>query len=479
MAGDIRKLGSQTLIYGTGYIVTRMLNFFLLPFYSHLFHPSQYGVASLVFSGIAFLNIIYHYGLDSAFLRFYTKKGDYQREEAFTAAFFSLLCTGIVLSLLLFINSAWISRAFLGSSEYERLIRLASGILLMDTLVNIPLHTLRMNDKAITFTFINLANVILNMSLNIWLIRFKGMGLEGIFWANIAASSLSFILLLPVLKKNLKAVFNTRLFRKMLRFGLPFVPGGMASMVLELIDRYMLRIMVDYETVGLYSTGYKLGIFMLIVVMGYKFAWQPFFLNKADDPQAPTTFGRVFTVFNVMMALVFLGVTLFIHDFITLRIFGITVFGQNYWQSEHIVPVILGAYIFLGMYINFLPSIYFSEKTGVIPLISGSAALLNVILNYFLIQSFGMTGAAWATFLSYLWMAGLTYFVVRRWYAIPYNWKKVFLTYGLLMVVLLVYYLGNLTALHEKAGLFLVYAGSLFFFKIGDFHQIRRILKRE
>lgn len=89
--------------------------------------------------------------------------------------------------------------------------------------------------------------------------------------------NIEFILLLPVLKKNLKAVFNTRLFRKMLRFGLPFVPGGIASMVLELIDRYMLRIMMDYETVGLYSAGYKLGIFMLIVVMGYKFAWQPFF----------------------------------------------------------------------------------------------------------------------------------------------------------------------------------------------------------
>ena len=479
MAGDIRKLGSQTLIYGTGYIVTRMLNFFLLPFYSHLFLPSVYGVASLVFSGIAFLNIIYHYGLDSAFLRFYTKKGDYDREEAFTAAFLSLLCTGIVLSLFLFFNSTWISRIFLGSPQYEQLIRLSSGILLMDTLVNIPLHTLRMNDKAVSFTLINLANVVLNMSLNIWLIRFRGMGLEGIFWANIAASTLSFILLLPVLKKNLKAVFNTRLFRKMLRFGLPFVPGGIASMVLELIDRYMLRIMMDYKTVGLYSAGYKLGIFMLIVVMGYKFAWQPFFLNKADDPQAPETFGRIFTVFNVMMALVFLGVTLFIHDFITLKVFGITIFGQNYWQSEHIVPIILGAYIFLGMYINFLPSIYFSEKTGVIPLISGSAALMHVILNYYLIQFFGMTGAAWATFLSYLWMAGLTYFVVRRWYPIPYNWKKVFITYGLLIIVLLAYYLGNLTALPEKAGLFLVYTGSLFFFKIGDFNQIRRVLTRE
>lgn len=479
MSGDIRKLGSQTLVYGTGYIVTRMLNFFLLPFYSHLFHPSEYGVASLVFSGIAFMNIIYHYGLDSAFLRFYTKKGNYDREEAFTAAFFSLLCSGILFSLIIILNSSWISRVLLGSSEYSLLIRLASGILLMDTLVNIPLHTLRMNDKAVAFTLINLANVILNMSLNIWLIRFKGMGLEGIFWANIAASSLSFILLLPVLKRKLKAVFNTALLKKMLRFGLPFVPGGIASMVLELIDRYMLRIMTDYETVGLYSAGYKLGIFMLIVVIGYKFAWQPFFLKKADDAEAPVVFARVFTIFNVMVAVVFLGVTLFIHNFITLKVFGVTVFGQNYWQSEHIVPIILGAYIFLGMYINFLPSVYFSEKTSVIPLISGSAALLNIILNYFLIQAFGMTGAAWATFLSYLWMAGLTYFVVRRWYLIPYNWKKVFITYGLLLVVLAAYYLGNLTTLPEKAGLFLIYAGSLFFFKIGDFGHIKRMMSRE
>jgi O-antigen/teichoic acid export membrane protein len=479
MAGDIRKLGSQTLVYGSGYIVTRMLNFFLLPFYSHVFHPSEYGVASLVFSGIAFLNIIYHYGLDSAFLRFYTKKGDYKREEAFSAAFFSLLITGLVLSLIIFFNGDFISRIFLGSPEYGKIIRLASGILFMDTLVNIPLHTLRMNDKALSFTLINLANVILNMSLNIWLIRFRGLGLEGIFWANISASSLSLILLLPVLKRNLQTVFNTALFKKMLRFGLPFVPGGIASMVLELIDRYMLRIMTDYETVGLYSAGYKLGIFMLIVVMGYKFAWQPFFLNKADDSQAPAIFARVFTVFNVLMAVVFLGVTLFIHEFITLTIFGFSVFGEQYWQAEHIVPIILGAYIFLGMYINFLPSIYFSEKTGIIPVISGSAAGLNVILNYFLIRAFGMTGAAWATFISYLWMAGLTYFVVRRWYFIPYNWKKVLLTYGLLGLVLMLYFAGNVQNPYEKAGLFLVYTGSLFIFKIGDLSHIKKVLKRE
>ncbi|MDD3806789.1 MAG: oligosaccharide flippase family protein, partial [Candidatus Marinimicrobia bacterium] len=218
MASDIRKLGTQTLIYGTGYVLTRMLNFFLLPFYSHLFHPSEYGVVSLVFSGIAFMNIIYHYGLDSAFLRFYTKKENYAREEAFSATFFSLLSTGILFSIIIFFGSSWISRVFLGSSAYISLIRLAAGILLMDTLVNIPLHTLRMNDKAMTFTGINLANVLLNITLNIWFIRYRSMGIEGIFWANIAASTLSFILLIPILKQNLKAVFNAELYKKMLRF---------------------------------------------------------------------------------------------------------------------------------------------------------------------------------------------------------------------------------------------------------------------
>ncbi|HDT12142.1 MAG TPA: hypothetical protein ENO01_00640, partial [Candidatus Marinimicrobia bacterium] len=452
MAGDLRKLGSQTLVYGAGYITARMLNFFLLPFYSHVFLPAEYGVASLVFSGIAFLNIIYHYGLDSAFLRFYTKKGNYSRKEAFSAAFFSLLISGAAFSLVLYLNANFISRIFLGSDEYGMLIRLGSGILFLDTLVNIPLHTLRMDNKAITFTTINIANVLLNMSLNIWLIRFKGFGLSGIFIANISASFLSLILLSPVLKQNLKTVINSTLYKKMLRFGLPFVPGGIASMILELIDRYMLRIMTDYETVGIYSAGYKLGIFMMIVVMGYKFAWQPFFLNKAEDPEAPVVFARVFSVFNVLMAFVFLGVTLFIHEFITLRLFGTPLFGEDYWRSESIVPIILGAYIFLGMYINFLPSIYFSEKTGVIPLISGSAALLNIILNFFLIRFYGMIGAAWATFLSYLWMAGLTYFVVRRWYFIPYNWKKVLLVYGLLICVLMLYYVTGIQDILIKTG---------------------------
>jgi O-antigen/teichoic acid export membrane protein len=477
MPGDLRKLGTQTLVYGAGYITARMLNFFLLPFYSHVFTPAEYGVASLVFSGIAFLNIIYHYGLDSAFLRFYTKKGTSSREEAFSAAFYSLLISSAVFSLILYLNADFISRVFLGTHIYGTLIRLASGILFLDTVVNIPLHTLRMKNKALTFSAVNLANVLLNMSLNIWLIRFKGYGLEGIFYSNLSASFLSLILLIPILKQNLKTVFNSALYKKMLRFGLPFVPGGIASMILELIDRYMLRVMTDYETVGIYSAGYKLGIFMMIVVMGYKFAWQPFFLNKAEDPNAPGIFARVFTVFNGLMAFVFLGVTLFIHEFITLQIFGTSLFSQNYWHSESVVPIILGAYIFLGMYINFLPSIYFSERTGVIPLISGSAALLNIILNYILITFYGMTGAAWATFLSYLWMAGLTYFVVRRWYPIPYNWRKVLLIYGLLVGVLLIYFMSGIQDILIKFALFVLFILLVFVFRIADFNQIKRMLR--
>ncbi len=423
---DIKQLGSHTVIYGAGYVLTRMIPFFLLPFYSYHINLADYGVVQLIYAAIGFMNIIFHYGLDSAYLRFFVKEdSEYGPREVLTHTFVSLLVTGAVLTVLIYKAAAPVSNLLLGDPKYALYIRYSALILMADNLFIIPLHYLRMVNRPLMFNIINIINVSVNFSLNIYFIHFRHGGLESIFLSNLLASLTTLILVSPVLVKNFSPRFIPSLWKQLLIFGLPFVPGGLASMVLEIIGRYMLQWLTDKETVGLYSAGYKLGIFMLVIITAYKFAWQPFFLNKGKDADAPQTFARIMTFFLYVLFGSFLAVTFFIHDLVTFQMFGLSFLKESYWAALPVVPVILAAYIFLGIYMNLLPAIYFTEKTWVIPIFSGSAAAINVAANYFLIPVLGMMGAAWATFIAYLWMAGITWFVTRKWYPIPYEWKRI------------------------------------------------------
>lgn len=479
MTSDIKRLGKHTLVYGVGYVLTRMIPFFLLPFYTHYISLSDYGVIQLIYAAIGFMNIIYHYGLDSAFLRFFSKQSDdYRPADVFVVAFSSLFVTGVILTSLIVAASEPISRLLLHQEAYSRLIAWSGLILLLDTLVNIPLHYLRMVNRPLLFTGINLVNVTVNLVLNVIFIAYLKKGIEYVFISNAAASLLSLILLLPIFIRNWNWHPPKGVWKLLVIFGLPFIPGGLASMILELIDRYMLEWMTNMDTVGLYSAGYKLGIFMLVVITAYKFAWQPFFLNKGDTPETKMLFGRIMTYFITLLLGLFLLITFFIHEIITFQMAGVTLFGENYWGAESVVPVILAAYIFLGIYMNLLPAIYFTEKTGVIPLISGSSALVNVIACYVLIGRYGMMGAAWATLIAYAWMAILTYLLTKKWYPVPYEWEKIAAVSITALAVLAVWHQFFTESMIMRLLLLAVYTASIVIFNIVSPRQLKAVFRR-
>jgi O-antigen/teichoic acid export membrane protein len=429
---DIISLSKQTLIYGFGYVIARMINFLLLPFYTHHISPAEYGIVSLVYAFIAFMNIIYHYGLENAFIRFYSKTGaseGHEPRDVFSTVLTSLILSSVLFSLLIALFAPALSRVLLQSEAYTHIIRLTAAILFVDALFLIPLHYLRITNKALNFTLITLVNVLINVGLNIYLIRFRGMGIEAIFISNLAASGFNVLVLIPVVIKNWSGRILRGLWKKMLLFGLPFIPGGLASMVIELSDRYMLQWFKGLEDVGLYSAGHKLGIFMMLVVMAFRFAWQPFFLQKHHDPNAPRLFSKILTVFVFAMSLVFLLITFYIQEIVSLPIMGKTLIESEYWAGTAVVPFILAAYLFDGIYINFHPAIYYSGKTWVISLVVGIAALLNVGLNLILIPRVGMIGAGISSLSAYMLMALGTYLIVRHWLPIRYEGYKLLLIF--------------------------------------------------
>lgn len=474
---DIIRLSKQTMVYGVGYVAARMINFLLLPFYSYHISPEAYGAVSLIYAFIAFLNIFYHYGLESAFLRFYSRTGEaegYGKKDVFSTVLSSLLVTSIAFTMLIWFFAPALSRGILGSDYYMHIIRMTAGILFLDAMYLIPLHYLRINNKAMIFTLITLLNVLINVSLNIYLIRYRGMGIEGVFISNLVASAFSFLVLIPVVVKNFNAQFSGLLWKKLILFGLPFVPSGLSSMIIELSDRYMLQWFKGLEDVGLYSAGHKLGIFMMLVVMAFRFAWQPFFLQKHDDPEAPRLFATIMTWFVFLMTIVFLLVSFFIQEIVSFEIFGRHIIAQNYWAGITVVPLILAAYLFNGIYINFHPAIFYTGKTWVISVIVGIAAMINIGLNLIFIPKVGMIGAGISSLSAYVFMAVCTYFVVRKWMHIPYEWGKLAIMFVLTLLLTIIFFVFGIQIAWLKLVIVLAYALLVFVF----IYPKKRVAKR-
>ena len=209
----------------------------------------------------------------------------------------------------------------------------------------------------------------------------------------------------------------------MMKFGLPFLPAGIFSMILELSDRYILRYLTNIETVGIYNAGYKLGMLMMLVVMGFNMAWQPFFLKKEKNERE-----YIANVTNyVLSVLGFLWILILIwtDTLVKLQFGDSTFFGDQYWTSTQIVSIIALAYIFHAIYLLQLPGVYLLERPGLIAWIRGLGAVSNIILNLLFIPEYGIVGAACATCISFILMALILYLINLKVFSIPYNWNKI------------------------------------------------------
>lgn len=426
MTTQIKQLTRQTIVYGAGNVLTRLVTFLLLPLFTHLLTPEEYGLTTLVYIFLGFMNIIYHCGLDAAFMRHYSEtKGNQQKRQFFSTAIWLTLGISGLLSLFIAGFAKPLSLILLGNSQYHHLFTLTAGILLLDSLGHIPFALLRIKEKAGIFISIKLLNVITTLGLNIYFVAILNHGIAGIFTSVFLASAITTLSVFLTTIFSLRATFSLQLAKAYLTFGLPFVPAGLATIAMEMIDRYILASLKDTATVGIYSAGYKLGIFMLLLTTAFHYAWQPFFLKKGKTDESRLVFARIFSYFIMTSLFVWITLSAFIHEIIRFSISGYSLIGPSYYEAESIVPVILLAYVFQGAYLNFLPGIYFEKKSYTIPIIASLGAVVNIALNFILIPIYGMMGAAAATVGGYVIMSSVTFFISKRLFAVPYEWNKI------------------------------------------------------
>lgn len=430
MLSHLKQLGVQTLIYGTGHILSRFIAFLLLPFLTHHLTPEEYSAYTQLYIAITFGMAVIILGLDIGLLRFYVPAKELSHRRAIFSSVFwaSLLVVGLGCGLAWGYAqeiAGWVVTLDpippWGTTSFV----MAVGIMGLDILAAFPLVVLRAEERAWRFIGVNLLAGLLQLGLTLWWVVGKKMGVTGAFQANLVASAVRMAVLLPVVIGRLRWEWSRELFNRSLAFGLPNVPNFIFVSLVEMADRWLLgHIRGGYEN-GLYAASYRLGMFLSVVAMGFRYAWQPFFLNVVERSDARDLYSRVLTYYLVIVLGLYVALVAWVEPLVKSSLPGIgAIIAPEFHPGLKVFPVILLAHIFNGVYAIFMVGIYLERKTAVLPLISGLSALVNIGGNLLLMPRWGMWAAAWMTVISWGLMALLLYLYIQPRYPVPYEWAR-------------------------------------------------------
>ena len=483
MFAELKRLSKHISIYGLSNIIARSLSFLLLPLHTNLLDSTfQYGEAVLIFAYLGLANVIFLHGMDTAFLRFYLlKEPGFTNRNVFSTSLLSVFSVSIFLSIGTFFYAGSISGFFFGSPNNAIIIQWTAGILLFDSLARIPMLVLRAEERSVLFMFFSILNVAVTLSLNFYFVPDKGV--EGIFIANFLASGVMVLILLPIVFSRVTYKVSSKVYAELLHFGLPYIVPGISIISMDLIDRFIIRYFHGEGMVGIYGAGYKMAMIMALAVGAFRFAWHPFFLSIASKENAKEIYARVLSYYVLVAGWIYLAISFFVRELATIPIpftDGYLI-DSKFWDGVSIVPIIMIAYVFYGVYVNFIVGIYLKKKSKYLVYITGISALANVGLNFLLIPRYGMTGAAVATVIAYALMSLTLVAVTRRFYPVNYEYKRllhVVLVIGIMFVVVFVIPGGQ--SFFVKAGLVFFYPIVIFltgFFKPEESNAIKSLIR--
>jgi O-antigen/teichoic acid export membrane protein len=463
---SLKKLASDTALYGVSSILGRVLNYLLVILHTRVFAAGEFGVVTELYAYVAFFNVLYTYGMETAYFRFATKnKSD--SKVVFHTAFTSILCSSLIISALLALM-AYPIMDWLDYEGKEHIVYWLAALIAIDAITAIPFAKLRLDGRPILFVTAKLINIFLNIGLNLlfllalpkimageWLpglrevagyLWVEGWDVEYVFLANLLANSALLVLLLPVWKQ-VRLRIEKLYWKPMLVYAYPLLLMGLAGATNEMLSRAMLRPLLPegfYEgydneaALGIFGACYKLSIFMMLAIQAFRYASEPFFFSKAEEKNSTTMFATVMHYFIIVCCMILFAVTVNLP-----WIAPIFLKKDIYLEGLEVVPILLLAYLFFGVYVNL--SIWFklSDKTGYGTWFTGTGAALTIILNLLLIPAIGYTGAALATLIVYGYMAIICYYYGQKHYPIPYKLGTalVYIIFTTVVACLLLYFM--------------------------------------
>jgi O-antigen/teichoic acid export membrane protein len=437
--GIIKKLASQTAIYGISSIFGRFLNYLLVPLYTYYFSAAEYGVVSEFYAYAGFFSVLLLFGFETGYFRFRDKESS-GRDAAYSTA----LIFVVLVNLGFFLLIRWLNTplsAALHYADHPEYVLWFATILALDAMTAIPFARLRAENKALRFASIKVTEIMITILLSLFFIVYcpkvlaqnpgswvrqvydPAIGVGYIFIANLLASVFKFLLLMPQFR-GLAWGFDRQLFGRMLRYSLPMVVIGFAGIVNEMLDRALLKYLLPYDEVtnlkmlGIYSACYKLSILMSLFIQAFRYAAEPFFFAYAGNSDARKVYADVLKFFVIFCVFIFLMVTLFI-DFFKYFI------GEEFRAGLDVVPILLLANLCLGIYVNLSIWYKLTDRTVMGAFVSLAGAALTIALNIWLIPTLGYVGSAWATLACYGTMVIVSYLLGRKYYPVAYDLKRV------------------------------------------------------
>ncbi len=428
-----KNLFKQTLIYGLATVLPRMLSFLLNPLYVHALPNKEFADVSIVFSWLVFFNVILSYGMETAYFRFFNTESD--KKNVFSTSIISLFWSAMAFLVLALLYRDKLADWANINVEY---VTYTIWILVLDALVIIPFSKLRAEKRPLYYAVVKIGSVVVNLALNLFFLLalpklatnnpdgifntfyYPDFQVGYIFISNLIASLATFIVLSPDYFK-LHWKFDWSLWRKMMTYGFPILLAGLAFAINEHFDKILLeKLNVPKSDIGAYAACYKIGMFMVLFRTAYTLGIEPFFFSHASNENAQQTYATITKYFVIFGSFICLFVIVFV-DLLK----EVLVPNPTYWEAIKVVPLIVIANFFLGIYTNLSVWYKLIDKTKIGAYISIIGALVTLALNYLLIPKFSYYGSAVATIAAYGTMMVISYRMGQKKYPIPYDKPKI------------------------------------------------------
>ncbi len=438
MANPLKQLAGETAIYGLSTILARIINFALVPIYTRVLTQSNFGVVTELMSWIGVFQVVLVLGLETGCFKFASREGADSR-KVFGNAFAAVFCSSALMLAVTLAFATPISSA-LGYDGYEAVIKYMGGILALDAITAILFAKLRQEHKALKFAVIKTVKICTELGTNLYLFLAPGKPewIYGLVSAtpdfsypifSIFASCVLCTVLLAGEFFSLSYRIDRKLLRSMLAYSLPLMVAALPGVINDLLDRMLFRWFDTSSeqwraTLGVYQAAVKLSVIMTLFIQMFRYAAEPFFFQRAADRGSKDLYAKVMTWFVAFCCFILLGVVYYI-DILDLLL------GRDFRSAVGVVPIMLLAYILLGMLFNVNMWYKLSGRTSMAIYITLIGLGVTAVVNVVFMPVFSYWASAFGHLLSYLVMLVVSVVLGNKYYRIPYNWRTIFLIFAI------------------------------------------------
>jgi O-antigen/teichoic acid export membrane protein len=475
---EIKLITKHSSIYGLANFIQRAIALLMLPVYTRFLNTSDYGMLEILYFVVTFVSIIMGLGISEAMGRFYYDSDSAnEKNKVISTTIVGFGSISIIVGLLLFFISDFMSVQLFSSSEFVTHFKLIFIILACEFMVQSGLAFLRVKQKSSKLLFFSITHLLTSITLNVlFLVIFK-MGVLGILLGTLIANVIVGGTMMFIIINQVGFNFSSELYKKMIKYGMPLIPSSLSEYIIIASDRFFLKELSGLHYTGIYSIGYKIGATIhRFVTSPFIQIWYPRRFESYENENSQQTYGKIFTYFTWILIFVGLGIVLLSEDLIKI------ITPQEYWIAFQVVPIIVLAHIFHSFYYHFSVEISYHKKTIYFAYINISTAVMNLVLNYFLIKSYNLWGAAYATLLTYFIRVVLIYNFSRKLAVIHFEKLRIF---KMLLAAGIIFYLSSnfeldnpLANMSLKVLMLLLYPFILYVFKFYTDSEIDSIVNQ-